>query len=157
MNSFDPQAPGGPRRQRPLRVLLSGFVAGQSRAPDHDWEGDRSMKNSLLPIALIVFGLAWLARETGWFSQIHMALALVLIVLGAAIVLTEGINRSSLVTGPILIYAGCAWFAYDQGYAARQILWPVGVVVLGILLFISRLPNVPDAPPRRSRRDRSET
>jgi len=116
------------------------------------------MRNTVLPIALIVFGLAWLAREMGWFHEVHMIVALAFIVLGAAILVTEGINRSSVVSGPILIYVGAAWLAYDQGYVSSQVVWPVGVIVLGILLFIARLPAMPDPEPgARRRRDRSQS
>lgn len=115
------------------------------------------MKHTALPIALMLFGVAWLAREMGWFHQVHISVALALMVLGCAILVSEGINRSSIVSGPFLIYVGAAWLAHDQGYVAYQVVWPVGVIVLGVLLFIARLPSIPEGRRRGRRRDRDQS
>jgi hypothetical protein len=112
------------------------------------------MRNTVLPIALIVFGAAWLAREMGWFHELHMVVAVAFIVLGIAILVSEGINRSSVVSGPFLVYVGVAWLAHDRGYVSIQVIWPVGIIVLGILLFIARLPAIPDARRSTPRRER---
>ncbi|MGA2550247.1 MAG: hypothetical protein ABSF50_08860 [Burkholderiaceae bacterium] len=115
------------------------------------------MKNAVFPVILILFGAAWLARELGWFHQIHLVLAVGLIVLGIAILLGEGINRSTVVTGPFLIYVGAAWLIHDQALVPDQVLWPVGVIVLGVLLFVARLPSIPQTRPGTRRRDRDQT
>ncbi len=153
---------GWRRRSEPIEPLVLLFWLSRSRAPTdvvpRIAKVDEPMRNTVLPIALIVFGLAWLAREMGWFHEVHMIVALAIIVLGAAILATEGINRSSVVSGPILVYVGAAWLAYDQGYVSSQVVWPVGVIVLGILLFIARLPAMPDPQQStRRRRDRSQS
>jgi hypothetical protein len=114
------------------------------------------MRNTVLPIVLIAFGAAWLARELGWFREIHVVVAVTFIVLGLAILAGEGINRSSVVSGPFLVYVGAAWLIHDQGYVSSQIIWPVGIIVLGILLFIARLPAIPDGPRRARRRNRDQ-
>jgi hypothetical protein len=115
------------------------------------------MRNTVLPIALIVFGAAWLAREMGWFREIHMLVALGFIALGVGILVSEGVNRSSIVTGPILAYVGAAWIAHDQGIVSAQIIWPVGVILLGVLMFVARMPGLPDGTRRvrRARRDQT--
>lgn len=110
------------------------------------------MRNTAFPVALIVFGAAWLAWDQGWLANVQVVFAFAVAVVGLAILITEGINRTTVVSGPILIYIGLAWYAHIEGYISYRLLWPVGVIVLGLLLLISRLPGVPPEPP--SRRDR---
>ncbi len=101
---------------------------------------------------LVVFGAAWLAHEAGWFSDWVSLIAVALIIIGAAIPVTEGINRSSVVAGPMLIYCGAAWLLYLHERISERVVWPLGIIVWGLLLLVSRLPQIPDA----RRRDRAD-
>ncbi len=110
------------------------------------------MRDTTLPIALIALGAAWLAYELGWLPESRAIDAVILIVVGAGVMATEGLTRSSVVTGPILIFAGLAWLAVQQRLVAWHLVWPLGAILLGILLFIARLPGIPE---RRSAKRKS--
>ncbi len=101
------------------------------------------MRQTTFPLVLIVFGAAWLALEVGWFGEWHSLIAVALMVLGVAIPVAEGLNRQSIVAGPMLVYCGAAWLAYLHGVLSERVVWPLGVVVWGALLLISRSPMVP--------------
>ena len=101
------------------------------------------MRQTTFPLVLIVFGATWLALEVGWFGEWHSLIAVALIVLGIAIPVAEGLNRQSIVAGPMLVYCGAAWLSYLHGMLSERIVWPLGVVVWGALLLISRSPKVP--------------
>jgi hypothetical protein len=114
------------------------------------------MRNSTtLPVILIVFGGAWLAHEAGWFYEWHALFAIALIVIGIAIPLTEGLNRHSVVAGPMLAYCGAAWLAMRYDRVSENVVWPLGVMLLGVLLLIARSSMLPPRGPRR--RGRSES
>jgi hypothetical protein len=112
------------------------------------------MRNTTFPLMLVVFGAAWLAHEAGWFSDWVSLVAIALIIIGAAIPLTEGINRSSVVAGPMLIYCGVAWILYLHDKLSERVVWPLGIIIWGLLLLVSRLPQIPNT--RRRRTDPSE-
>lgn len=114
------------------------------------------MRHTIFPIALIAIGAALLAEEMGWLPLIHSVWPVVIIVIGCAVLVSEGINRSSIVGGPLLIYIGAAWIAHDEGVTTWGVLQALGLIVLGVSLFIGHLPGIPEGRHRRSRRS-SET
>lgn len=111
------------------------------------------MKNTALPVILIVVGVAWLLRELGWLTHLHAVIPILLIAIGFVILLTEGINRSSVIAGPMLVFIGVAWLLNQQGMIAPNLVWPIGVVIFGILLFLARLPSIPESRRRGKRRN----
>jgi len=111
------------------------------------------MRNTAFPIILIVFGAAWLLRELGWFTHLHAVIPVILIVIGFVILLTEGINRSSIIAGPMLVFIGAAWLLNQQGMVASNLIWPIGVVIFGVLLFLARLPSIPNSRRRNKSRN----
>ena len=110
------------------------------------------MRNTTFPLILIVFGAAWLAHEAGWFYEWHSLFAIALIIIGIAIPLTEGLNRQSVVAGPMLVYCGAAWLGLRYGHISENVVWPLGVMVLGVLLLVARSSMVPPRGARRRRR-----
>ncbi len=110
------------------------------------------MRHTTFPLLVIGFGAAWLAHESGWFGEWHKLLPIALIVIGIAIPLTEGINRHSIVAGPMLVYCGAIWLAYLHDQVAQRLVLPLGVVVWGVLLLVSRT-WLPDSRRRRRLRD----
>ncbi len=109
------------------------------------------MRHTTFPLMLIVFGAAWLAHEAGWFGEWHSLIAIALIIIGIAIPVAEGLNRQSIVAGPMLVYCGAAWLAYLHDSLPERIVWPLGVVVWGALLLISRSSMVPSRGRMRRR------
>jgi hypothetical protein len=113
------------------------------------------MRKTTFPLILIVFGAAWLAHEAGWFYEWHALFAIALIVIGIAIPVTEGLNQKSVVAGPMLVYCGAAWLGLRYGHISENFVWPLGVVILGVLLLVARSPVVAPRGPRRRRRAES--
>ena len=101
------------------------------------------MKNVTFPVILVVLGVAWLVQEMGWIPDWHIVGALGLVAAGVVVLFAEGITKTSIVTGPMLMFAGAAWYAREQRLLGWNVIAPIGLIVLGVCLFVSRLPAVP--------------
>ena len=101
------------------------------------------MKNASFPVILVVLGVAWLVQEIGWIPDWHIVGALGLVAAGVVVLFAEGITKTSIVTGPMLMFAGAAWYGHDQRLLGWNVIAPLGLIVLGACLFVSRLPAVP--------------
>ena len=110
------------------------------------------MRDSALPVTLIVVGLAWLAWQFGWFPDVNWVIALALIAGGVAVLVFDGITRSSIIIGPFLIGVGVAWALHERYRIAWAVLIPTLLVWLGVLMLVARHPRIPD---RRIRVPRS--
>jgi hypothetical protein len=64
-------------------------------------------------------------------------------VAGIAILAFDRITKTSVVTGPFLIAAGIAWFVHDKYRYTWSVLIPVLLILLGLLMLIARLPQIP--------------
>ena len=61
------------------------------------------MRNASLPITLIVVGVIGVVWYLGWFPNVESVTALALVAAGVLILITDGITKSSIVLGPMLI------------------------------------------------------
>lgn len=103
------------------------------------------MKNAAFPAILIVLGVAWLVQELGWIPDWHIVGAIGLVVAGIVVLVAEGPTKTSVVSGPMLMFAGAAWYARDHRLIGWNVIAPLALIVLGVCLFVSRLPAVPYA------------
>jgi hypothetical protein len=108
------------------------------------------MRNASLPVALIVVGVAWLLWYYRLFPDIDWIIALGLAGAGLAILVLDGISKSSVVSGPFLIAAGIAWLLHDRFRASWFVLLPSLLIVLGVLMLVARLPQIPERSARRA-------
>jgi hypothetical protein len=108
------------------------------------------MRNASLPVALIVVGAAWLLWYYRLFPDIDWIIALGLAGGGVAIMVLDGITKSSVVAGPFLIGAGAAWLLHDRLAASWLVLAPCLLILLGVLMLIARLPLIPERSTRRN-------
>ena len=106
------------------------------------------MRDASLPVTLIVVGLGWLAWQLGWFPDVDWVVALGLIVAGLAVLVFDGVTKSSIVLGPLLVGLGLAWAAHERYRVHWSVLVPMLLVLVGILMLAARSPRVPD---RRTR------
>ena len=102
------------------------------------------MKDASLPITLIVVGAVWLAWHFHFFPDIDWVIALGFMAGGIAVLAVDGINKNSVVTGPLLIAVGVAWLAHDQYRVSWSVLIPTVLIMLGALMLLARSPRVPD-------------
>jgi ABC-type multidrug transport system fused ATPase/permease subunit len=103
------------------------------------------MKNASLPIALIAVGVAWLLWHFRLFPDIDWLIAAALMAAGVAILLIDRFTRTSIVTGPFLIATGIAWMLHDRWHVTWFVLLPSLLVLLGVLMLIARMSNLPES------------
>ena len=108
------------------------------------------MRNASLPVALIVVGAAWLLWYYRLFPHIDWIIALGLTGGGVVIMVLDGITKSSIVAGPFLIGAGVAWLLHDRFGTSWLVLVPSLLILVGALMLIARLPQIPERSARRS-------
>lgn len=108
------------------------------------------MRTASLPVALIAVGVAWLLWHYRLFPDIDWIIALGLAGGGIAILALDGFTKSSIVAGPFMIAAGVAWLVHDRFRASWMVLLPSLLIVLGVLMLVARLPQIPDRSVRRA-------
>ncbi|SMC24837.1 hypothetical protein SAMN02745857_01981 [Andreprevotia lacus DSM 23236] len=110
------------------------------------------MRDTLFPIILIIFGAGWLVSELHLLPDANWIVILGLIAGGMAVLVAEGLNRSSIVTGPLLIAGGLATFVHDHNEIGWRFLVPVLMMLWGLLLLLGRALNLPERVQRMRRR-----
>ena|SRR5690349_1990334 len=115
-------------------------------APPKRWR--IAVKDASLPITLIVVGAIGLIWYFRWLPDIDWIISLGFIAGGILVLVVDGINRNSIVTGPFLISIGIAWWLRDRYSWSWQLIIPTLLVILGVLMLIARNPRIPD---RRSK------
>lgn len=108
------------------------------------------MRTASLPIALIVFGIAWLLWYYRMFPDIDWIIAAGMIAAGIGILAIDWVTKTSVVTGPFLVAAGIAWFVHDKYRTTWYVLIPVLLILLGLLMLIARLPQIPARRDKKS-------
>jgi len=109
------------------------------------------MRDAGLPITLIVVGLVWLAWYFRFFPDIDWVIALALVAGGLAVLIFDGLTKSSVVIGPFLIGVGIAWGLHERYRVTWSILIPCLLVVLGGLMLLARNPRIPERKTREPR------
>ncbi|MDO5685984.1 MAG: hypothetical protein Q4G42_01115 [Neisseria sp.] len=103
------------------------------------------MKNPslFLPLTLIIIGAIWFLRSTDILPPTAILLAAALAIGGVAVLVLDGINKQSVVSGPFLIYCGVAVYLYSQMMMGASPLIALGMMVLGLLMLLSRSSLIP--------------
>ena len=102
-----------------------------------------SRPSLFLPLFLIIFGAIWFLRATDILPATSTMIAGALIILGFAVLMMDGINKQSIVSGPLLVYIGAAVYLHNQYWLGYSPLVALGMMVLGCLLLLSRSDMVP--------------
>jgi hypothetical protein len=103
------------------------------------------MKDAALPVILILLGATWLLHTLNWLPDIHWLWVIGLAGAGVAILLLDGITKSSIVAGPLLILAGLMSFLRQSHGLGWNIEIPVMLIAAGILMLAARSPSVPES------------
>ncbi|WP_373741550.1 hypothetical protein [Neisseria sp.] len=111
-----------------------------------------------LPLFLIIFGAVWLLKTADILPETSTLVAAGIAATGVIVLVTDGINKQSVVSGPFLVYIGAAVYLYHRYYFAFSPLIAMGMVVLGLLLLLSRSNVVPvkEYRPRKAVADKQE-
>jgi hypothetical protein len=112
------------------------------------------MKDAALPVVLIVLGIAWLLNSLNWLPEIHWLWILGLAGAGMAILALDGITKSSIVAGPLLILAGLLSFFRQYYGLGWRFMVPIMLIAAGIFMLIARSPSIPESRALERYRDR---
>jgi hypothetical protein len=102
------------------------------------------LRDATVPITLIVGGLLLLAWNLGWIPERDSLIALAFIAAGVAVLVLDGLTRKSLVTAPLLMAFGVAWYGYfELGWRSRLII-PLLMIFAGLLMLAARFAPLPE-------------
>ena len=110
----------------------------------------RSLRDATLPITLVVLGIVWLLFNLDWIPSFDWLVTLILIGSGVGILVIEGINKKSIVGGPMLIAIGLAWLLHFHFGVRWRFLGPGLCIAAGLLMLIARADAIPDGRARTS-------
>ena len=111
------------------------------------------MRDTSLPITLIVIGVVWLLWNQGWLPERNWVIAGGFIAGGIAVLVANRVTKSSIVTGPLLIAIGIAWALRDAFGLRWTVIIPALLVLLGVLMLVARSSSIPD---KRAKPDQPE-
>lgn len=103
------------------------------------------MKDATLPVILIILGLAWLLNSLDWLPEVHWIWILGLAGAGVAIMVMDGVTKSSVVAGPLLIIAGGMSFARQYYELGWRFIIPVMLISAGVLMLVARSESIPES------------
>lgn len=103
------------------------------------------MKDAALPVVLIALGVAWLLNSLDWLPQVHWLWIIGLAGAGVAILVLDGITKSSVVAGPLLILAGMLSFCRQYYGLGWRFIVPIMLIAAGIFMLIARSPAIPES------------
>lgn len=97
----------------------------------------------ILPIALIAVGTGWLLSTLGVAPDINWIWTIALAAIGLLTFLTSGVDKFSVVVGPIFLVASCLSVLRQSGRIAMDTEVPILVVLLGVLMLVARMKKIP--------------
>lgn len=103
------------------------------------------MRDAAFPIVLIVLGAAWLFKNLGWMPDVHWLWILGLVGSGIAALAVDGITKSSVVAGPLLILAGALYFLHQYYNLGWRFMVPIMLVAAGTMMLVARSPAIPES------------
>ena len=101
-----------------------------------------------LPLFLIIAGAVWFPKTTDILPATATLVSIALAVAGIVVLVMDGINKQSVVAGPLLVYIGAAVYLKSQYLLGYSPLVALGMMVLGCLLLLSRSSLVPYKMPK---------
>ncbi len=100
--------------------------------------------NSLgLPLVIVTVGVGWLLSTIGVGANINWVWTLGLAVGGVLTFLLSGIDKVSVIVGPLLLIASGLSVLRQTDRVSLDIEVPILVIVSGVLLAVARLPSIP--------------
>jgi hypothetical protein len=97
----------------------------------------------LLPLALIVIGTGWLLGTLGVVPNINWVWTLSLAAAGLFVFATSGLDKFSVVLGPMFVAASLLSVLRQTGRLSIDTEVPILVILAGVLLLVSRSPKIP--------------
>ncbi len=106
---------------------------------------DRS-KSLAIPILIITVGVGWLLTVQGIAPQINWIWTLGMASIGVLCFVLLGFDKVSVVVGPVFLISSLMSVLRQTGYLTIDSEVPILVILIGVLLLVARMPQVP--PPK---------
>ena len=100
-------------------------------------------KTLLLPLLLIAVGIGWLLRALGMAPSIDWVWTLGLATIGILAFLLGGIDKFTVVVGPLFLFASLLSVLRQTGKLDFNVEIPILVIWTGILFLLARLKSIP--------------
>jgi hypothetical protein len=100
-------------------------------------------KTLVFPILLVTVGTGWLLSTLGVAPRIDWVWTLGLAAVGLLAFVAGGIDKFTVVIGPLFIIASCLSVLRQTGRLDLDVEVPILVIVAGVLLLIVRHPVIP--------------
>ncbi|WP_034639981.1 hypothetical protein [Chitinilyticum aquatile] len=114
------------------------------------------MRGAFFPVLLIVIGAGWLLNELNIMPEISWVVIIGLAVAGIAVLLIDGVNKSSIVLGPLLMGASLATFLGQYYGFGLSLQLPALMILLGLLLLLRRSRWISPSPHHFRKHKRQE-
>jgi hypothetical protein len=130
-----------------VRILVP--ADGSRYAETESWQciGSDFMKPDksglILPVLLIALGGGWLITSLGVGSGIDWIWTLGLASVGLLSFLISGLDKVTVVLGPLFLAASCLSFMRQAGHITLDVEIPILVMLAGVLMLVARMPAVP--------------
>ncbi len=100
-------------------------------------------KGLAVPLLVITVGAGWLLTVLGVMPGIDWVWTLGLAIVGILAFVIGGLDKVTVVIGPMFLVASSLSVLRQTGRLATNIEIPLLVIMLGVLLLIARLPTIP--------------
>ncbi len=99
--------------------------------------------SAFFPLLCVVVGGLWFLRAMDLIPGTSTIFAVAFIVIGIAVLVLEGITKSSVVSAPLFMYCGVAVYLTENHYFRLSAAIALGVFVLGLVLLLARMDAIP--------------
>lgn len=100
--------------------------------------------SSFFPIFLIITGATWLSHHMDLLPDTAIMVANAFGMAGILVLFFDGINKRSIVLGPLLMYIGAAIYMVHNHFCDKSIAIALGMMVWGLLMLIARSNVIPN-------------
>jgi len=94
----------------------------------------------------MVLGVVWLLDSLHWLPSVQWVWILGFAGAGIAILALDGITKSSVIAGPLLVFAGALSFFRQYYGLGWRFIFPIMLITAGALMLIARSPSIPESP-----------
>ncbi|WP_043648986.1 hypothetical protein [Chitinilyticum litopenaei] len=114
------------------------------------------MRGAFFPVLLIVVGAGWLLNELNIMPEVSWIVIFGLAISGIAVLAIDGVNKSSIVLGPMLMAGALLTFLRQYYGLGFNLQFPALLMLLGLLLLLRRSDAIPPARAHFHRKARQE-
>jgi hypothetical protein len=100
-------------------------------------------KKLVVPLLTILVGVTWLLNVLGIMPGVDWMWTVGLAAAGMFTLILGGLNKLTVVTGPFLLVGSVCSLLRQTGRLAVDREIPILVIVLGVLMLVSQLSNLP--------------